>query len=302
MEWWQICCGVTGVILLLLMLWSLMPNEDPQERIEKLKRKQNTKELIRLLGLIFSEDDKYKTTDVEWNMKMEARWRCLRRGAAQALGELGDTRAVDPLIAALYDEDEHVRSSVAVALGQLKDVRAVDPLIAATENDKNKYVRGAAWEALWQICSSSMETLIVAFKVALKYEAWLVLKTAGKKLEHLGWQPVEDELSAACWIARNSDWDRYIQLGVAVKPLIAALKDDDRTVRRTAAAALVNLYASGNLGSDERQLILNHRSIITRKDSHDDRHNDWEAGLGCGGSNFHSDHITLDGIDVDFPL
>jgi HEAT repeat protein len=62
----------------------------------------------------------------------------LRKSAAIALGRIGDTRAVEPLIASLKDEDEVVRKQVARALGWLGDSRAVEPLEKAlkTENDK----------------------------------------------------------------------------------------------------------------------------------------------------------------------
>ena len=53
-----------------------------------------------------------------------------RRAAAEALGQLGDKRAVEPLIAALQDDVENVRQAAAEALGQLGDERAVEPLIA----------------------------------------------------------------------------------------------------------------------------------------------------------------------------
>jgi HEAT repeat protein len=38
---------------------------------------------------------------------------------AEALGKIGDTRAVEPLIAALKDEDERVRRVAAEALEQI---------------------------------------------------------------------------------------------------------------------------------------------------------------------------------------
>lgn len=46
---------------------------------------------------------------------------------AEALGELGDAQAVEPLLAAL--KDEAVRASAAQALGNLRDRRAMEPLL-----------------------------------------------------------------------------------------------------------------------------------------------------------------------------
>lgn len=57
-----------------------------------------------------------------------------RQPAAEALGKLGDVRAVNPLIAALKDKQWDVRLTAAEALGKLKDTRAVEPLITALKD------------------------------------------------------------------------------------------------------------------------------------------------------------------------
>lgn len=51
-----------------------------------------------------------------------------RAGAAAALGSLGDSRAVDPLIASLNDDNVSITMQASRALGQLKDKRAIEPL------------------------------------------------------------------------------------------------------------------------------------------------------------------------------
>ena len=48
--------------------------------------------------------------------------------AADSLGRLGDSRATEPLIDALWDEDAYVRKKAAWALGSIGDPRAVAPL------------------------------------------------------------------------------------------------------------------------------------------------------------------------------
>jgi signal transduction histidine kinase len=74
----------------------------------------------------------------------------VRRAAAEALGKIGDTHAVEPLIAALDDEHLDVRMSVIWSLRHLKDVRAVESLIG-TLNDTYWMVRGAAALALLEL-------------------------------------------------------------------------------------------------------------------------------------------------------
>ncbi len=53
----------------------------------------------------------------------------VRNTSVMLLGEIGDVRAVEPLIAALDDDNGIVRSGVAAALGKLGDARAVEPLL-----------------------------------------------------------------------------------------------------------------------------------------------------------------------------
>ncbi len=64
-----------------------------------------------------------------WLQKLQDEDSKVKEGAIYALGELGDKRAVEPLITMLEDPSSDVRKSAAVALGWLKDKRAVDPLL-----------------------------------------------------------------------------------------------------------------------------------------------------------------------------
>jgi HEAT repeat protein len=52
----------------------------------------------------------------------------MRRVAAWELGRTGDPRALEPLVAALRDEDWECRHYVVMALGWLGDSRAIAPL------------------------------------------------------------------------------------------------------------------------------------------------------------------------------
>jgi len=74
----------------------------------------------------------------------------VREYAAIALGDIGDPRAVDPLIKALKDEDSLVRSYASTALGNIGDPRAVDPLIEVF-NDEYWFIRADAARALGNI-------------------------------------------------------------------------------------------------------------------------------------------------------
>jgi HEAT repeat protein len=64
-----------------------------------------------------------------------------RQHAAESLGELGDGRAVGPLLQSLQDrrEESEVRAAAAEALGKLGDLRAVEALLRAATDHKEKW-------------------------------------------------------------------------------------------------------------------------------------------------------------------
>ena len=88
--------------------------------VEKLKGKRDLKGLIKAL--------RYKRDGG------------VRSSAAEALGEIGDARAVEPLCAALRDKDVDVREAAAEALGKIGDARAAVPLRSAL-GDEDSDVR-----------------------------------------------------------------------------------------------------------------------------------------------------------------
>jgi HEAT repeat protein len=141
----------------------------------------------------------------------------VRNAAAGALGKIGDTRAVEPLIAALgdqrvrataeslgYTRERLVCWAAAEALGQIGDARAVEPLIAALGDQA---MRGPAAAAL----------------------------------HRLSWSPDNGEAGATYCVARR-EWDKCVEIGgPAVDPLIAALMDQslrDKYSKQAAARAL----------------------------------------------------------------
>jgi HEAT repeat protein len=114
----------------------------------------------------------------------DSSWR-VRRQAAEALGEVGGTSAVGPLIEILSDRngDWSVRAAAALSLGQLGESRAVAPLIAVL-NDMNAHVRHRAVIALGRIGTpETTETLAEAARsdsdAAVRFSAAQALAESG---------------------------------------------------------------------------------------------------------------------------
>ena len=270
----------------------------------------------------------------------------VRAAAAEALVKIG-APAVEPLIAALEDEELRVRAAAAEALGQIGDARAVAPLIAALK-DTDKYVRKAATEALGKIGAPAVESLSAALKDTDKYvrkaaayalgeikdpravEPLIaalrdsdVREAAAEALDRLGWKPGKDESAGWYWMAK-CEWEKCVALGAsAVAPLIAALKDTDKYVRKAAAEALgqigevraieplitslrstddpytrsdvaqalVRLYHKPDVLQESKERILAFRQMITNI------HHDKPAEF----KDCHSPHTDID-LGVYFPL
>ena len=85
--------------------------------------------------VVIMEEQKKITIDpeiIDWQFSryidlLKSRYLVYRVKAAEALGDLGDIRAVPLLIEALHDPYVDVQWLAAQALGKLKDSRAVDP-------------------------------------------------------------------------------------------------------------------------------------------------------------------------------
>lgn len=181
--------------------------------ISKLETKRDVPGLIRALGY-----------------ERDAR---VRGAAAETLGDMGDARAVEPLLSVLQDKDGNVRRSAATALGKLGDTRAVDALVA-TLRVYPPEARKAAAEALGKLGDArAVEPLVVA----LKDKDRRVQLAAAEALTRLG---VPDHPSTRAWCAAlMRKWDEAAAMGnVAVEPLVDALKLGWYDDRRLAAEAL----------------------------------------------------------------
>ena len=158
----------------------------------------------------------------------------LSTDAAEALGRIGDRRAIGPLIDSLERGAASGRRAAADALSAIGDERAVQPLIALLD-DTSASVRRSAAVALGRMGNPRAEVPLVRH---LDDRDERVREAVAAALQKLGWTPDRTAAGAAYLISRR-DWDGCVEIGPdAVQPLIAALQDEVVGVRQKAAWAL----------------------------------------------------------------
>lgn len=137
----------------------------------------------------------------------------VRYNAARVLGEMGDMRAVEPLIEVLkHDKNGSVRLYAARALGELGDPLATEPLIESLREDRNVDVRVRAARALGRLGGEEVVLPLV--------------------------EALSDTNSQVCMTAA----DALVEIGpIAVGPLIRSLKNERVNVRCDATRALGEL-------------------------------------------------------------
>jgi HEAT repeat protein len=153
--------------------------------------------------------------------------------------KLKETRNVQGLILALKNRDPKVQYDAAEALGDLGDNRAVEPLATALKNDEFSGVRWKAAEALSKLGSPAVPVLIGALRHDDDDVRWKAAIALGE---------IGDPQAIGPLIILLCDEDRFVKshaalaLGAigepAVDPLLTALREGDGNLRWGAAIAL----------------------------------------------------------------
>jgi len=207
------------------------------------------------------------------------------RGAAWSLGELGDPRAIQPLIGLLGNKDCFLRREVAVALGKLGDRRGVAPLLdLLKDNDPGLLVTEGMgklfleWDKPSAVVAAKthLRSLIEDFVLpSLLAEKWIYFtysarQAAEEALGKLG-DPRAVELLLGLlgdkyWDIRATAAEALGKLADAraVEPLLPLLKDDHFMVRRAAAEALGRLGDTRALAALMTALEDNGGFVVTR--------------------------------------
>jgi HEAT repeat protein len=201
-----------------------------------------------------------------------------RERAAQRLGKLRQPRALKALIAALEDEDAEVAYAAADAIGAIGDRRAVEPLLALLMKPNPGRRPSAARHALdlvdpgWEGSDQGRQAVVV-LSAALRdpdatvrrdaVESLYMVGGGALALEPLLATALQDEVATI----RTEAWDSLAVLdgirGVpAPQPLIAALHDQSADVRKSAVRVLRRIHDARSVPdlaaalSDDDQFVV----------------------------------------------
>lgn len=163
----------------------------------------------------------------------------IRRAAVMNLGQMGDRRAVPPLLAALNDMDPQLQNFTVRALARLKDPRAIEPLIVIANKNANKQVADVATEALGEFKDArAIAALIDILNRSAQDDA-----TVASALGRIG-APAVPPLLAALNSAGPAnrvgvlDALGWMNNAQATNALIGFVKDLDPSVRKAVVAGL----------------------------------------------------------------
>ena len=164
----------------------------------------------------------------------------IRWKAAEALSKIGSP-AVDGLIGALRHHDDDVRWKAAIALGEIGDPRAIKPLITLL-CDEDRFVKGRAAYALGLIGEPAVSPLISVLREGDGNLRWGAAIALGKIRDPRAVEPLIRALADKHENVRAEAAMSLATIGKpALEPLLRFLKFSDRSVRIEVVTALGEL-------------------------------------------------------------
>lgn len=164
-----------------------------------------------------------------------------RQGAAETLGKLRDARGLGTLVAALRDPDRMVSYAAVLALGDLGDARAVEPLIECLRGDPEAKLLGGAAESLAKLHAvSAREPLMQALP-----GDWNDFDFLGGCLAELGCKPTTKAEEVYFWSYTHQNLKLVENWEQTKAVLVADLKSGERRRFETAVRVLLALDRAG---------------------------------------------------------
>jgi HEAT repeat protein len=157
----------------------------------------------------------------------------VRRSAATALGNLGDA-ALEPLLQALNKGHFMVRRAAARALGKLNDPKAIDPLTEVL-GDSDVYIQNSAVSALTEIGKPAVPKLLDTLA------NWAIAPLAAEILENLSWQPSSDQEKIRFDVAKRNKQALLDNWQTAEKVLLSDARAENSLQAQNAVFALIGV-------------------------------------------------------------
>lgn len=179
----------------------------------------------------------------------------VRRNAALILGEMGNRKAVEPLIRALEDRAASVSCNAAIALGMIGDKRAVSPLLRRLASTSWQVRLNAAISLGWMAAPEAVRPLLRLLRDHHPY----VRRGAAFALGQLGDWNLRDPLiqqltdakepvyEAAVALAYLGDLSGYLYLDFPLPSPLGELAQKKPRKRALESLRLGNLFYSSSL-------------------------------------------------------
>ncbi|NMB78302.1 MAG: hypothetical protein GYA23_04330, partial [Methanomicrobiales archaeon] len=163
----------------------------------------------------------------------------IRKGAAQALGSIGDPDGFEPLTRAISDPAVEVRAPAILALGELKDPRAI-PFLLNLFYDGNAGIRNAAADGLAAIGMQAFEPLVAALSDPKTSARLAAIRALGKIKDPNVIPPILAKLEDAFPEMRTS---AAVALGEIGAPALPQVLDVMKRGSRIARLACLDAFA-----------------------------------------------------------
>ncbi len=165
---------------------------------------------------VLSSLEKMEIIDFLISLLMKNSHRLVKEGVCKSLGKIGHRKATDVLIETLNDENESVRYQAVIALGQLGDTHTVPPLLELLKRQDDPLVRSEAAKALGLIGDpSALKILLSILKKEedrfIKYHAVTSLGKIGDKKALKDLQKIVKEKKDARLVLRSMEAIEAIQ-------------------------------------------------------------------------------------------
>jgi HEAT repeat protein len=167
----------------------------------------------------------------------------VRWKTAQSLVKIG-APSVEPLISVLQHPDSDVRWKAAIALGEIGDLRATEPLIRQL-SDSDRFVKSRIAHALGMIGAPVVRPLIRVLREGDGNQRWGAAIALGIIKDPQAVEPLILALADKYENVRAEAAAALVAMGEpAIAPLIRFLKYSEGTVRIEVMTALGELHAS----------------------------------------------------------